>query len=205
MKLYLFKTQSPNDHHIDSLGVALQFYQGDIQIYSDYILPDFKLDHVSIHITDDLLSRLNVETDDVLVAHDNTVFIAESLNDVEGARNHFNAVIQLPIHTAMLVQPPRMTLPAYGARRLWLTGTTLYTNQDNPIPVAYGPAKVLHDYIVTQDSSVFHNQILHGGTHLLMTAFPPLAFDLRFEEVPTFASASLDQATYIQSIPKGLK
>lgn len=205
MKIYLFKSNTIHEKHLDSLQIALQFHQGSIHVFSNYQLPDYKLENVITTFEENLEELLEQETDPVLVAHSETIFIADSLNDVFGAYSHYSmngkVLIQLPIHTVLLIQP-KPTLTLYGGRKFWLTGTQLFTNQDNPVPVAYGDPKILYKYINNDvKENYFHDGIFHGGDTLLITAFPPLAFDTRFEEVPTFSLASLDPQNYISSIP----
>lgn len=208
MKIYLFKTQNIQQKHLDSLNVALMFAQGSIEILSDYHIKTDREETTTLNYsTEQLLQRLEMETDPVLVAHSETIFAADALSDIQGSYHHFSqqfgkVSIQLPIHTAMLVNP-RPTIPFYGGRKLWLTGDQLFTNDENPIPVAFGDPEIFVKCIkrTPLNNPAFHNQIFHGGDTLLLTAFPPLAFDMRFEEIPAFSAATLDQKTYIESIP----
>lgn len=204
MKIYLFKSNTIHEKHIDSLLIALQFYRDTIHIFSDYQLPEFKLENVITSFEENLEEILEKETDEVLIAHSETIFVADCLNEIFGAYSHYSqngkVAIQLPIHTELLLQP-KPTLPIYGGRRFWLSGNNLFVNEENYVPVAYGDANLLLKYIKKENSLHFHNGIFHGGDTLLLTAFPPIAFDMRFEEVPTFALATLDQKSYIASIP----
>lgn len=209
MKVYLFNTGNTSEKHFDSINIAIQFSGAEkIEIISDYPMPDFEKENVecAVYDTEKLIERMRLETENVLVAHSQTVFTAEAFLDVVLAHQKFSGdkeiMIQLVINTNMLTTP-RPTLPIYGGNRLWLSGTQLFLNEQFNVPVAYGNPKIMLDAITKEyeDKPYFHDFIFYGGDTGLLTAFPPLAFDERFIDLPEFVKAPLSKNEYMNSIP----
>lgn len=168
MKVYLFKEQEISEKHIDSLALAIRIFGEKVEVIANYAIPEIENDEVTIYNDAEILERLNIEADAVLVAHSQTIFCADSLIEVSNAYKQFssdkNVLIQLPIHNVMLVSPSP-TLPIYGGGRFWLSGTQLFVNQESAIPIAFGDPKILYTAVTRSFSNkpYFHDFIFYNG------------------------------------------
>lgn len=210
MNLYLFlsATEDVTITHFDSLMNALQYCQEDIVIFSEYDLPEFGLDHVSVkHVSrDEIIVLLKENNNDAFVAHSSTIFTAETFPIAMNAhayytKNNGPAMIQLIFPNALL-ETPKPALLLYGGGRMWLSGTRLFTNETT-IPVAYGNTSIIASCILKEKTApAFSDGIFCGGSTNLLTAIPPLAFNVQFEPTVKIASDSFDMNTYISEIPQ---
>jgi hypothetical protein len=199
MKIYLFNTQQDSKHEA-SLNLGLSFLNSEAEVYSDYDL-NITGELVKYEKTENLLERLEQESDVVLIATSATIFTAESLTDCAGAYNHFSVnkkvLLQLTYDND-LYQYPSPSLIYYGGRRLWITGNKVTADY----PVLFGDSSLLFK-ILTKDFSqpLFNDGIFHGGDTTILSSLPPLVFNTIKELPVQVSAAAFDPKSYIDNIP----
>lgn len=212
MKLILFKTET-NQSSLNSLKIAQQFFQGDLEIISDFTLDvtfesnPTKPDVITFEFsTEDLQNYIKTLDEPIFIATSNTVFSAECFTTCFNAYNYFSnqfhsTLIQPTFDNDMLAYPSPSLL-FYGDRRIYMTSNRITNNS----LIAFGHSKVISEIVdrlgsvETNNKPILSDGIFHGGETIVLSPMPPLAWNLDKELPVLVSSAEWDAKTYIANI-----
>lgn len=214
MKIVLFKSETivPNN----TLKMALQFFPGIPELYSDYPL-EFDVEKVPgkaiptfTEMSTEKLIEFICELDEpIFLGTSATAFTAECFNNVFAAYDHFSKrlgqVMIQPTFDNDLFAYTAPTILLYGDRHIYTTGNRITNN----FPIVYGDSKTISELLnrILEEDSVepkrplFTDGIFHGGETIILSPLPPMAWNIEKELPVQVSSAAFDAKSYLESIP----